>query len=245
MHETIGLAAEGGGLLWALLAALLLGARHASEPDHLTAVSTLALAGEESRRRPWRLGLAWGLGHGLTLVALGLPVVLVGSALPVWVHRGAETLVGVLIVVLALRLLVRWRRGYFHAHPHRHGDAWHVHPHFHEATPRQGHPREHGHRHRVPEASAAGSFGLGLVHGVGGSAGVGVLVVGAQPTVGQALAALGVFAGAAALAMAAVTFAFGLLLGRGATLVRLERLVPLFGIASLVFGVWYALGSLG
>jgi ABC-type nickel/cobalt efflux system permease component RcnA len=234
-----------GGLLWALTAALLLGARHATEPDHLTAVSTLALAGEESRQRPWRLGLAWGLGHGATLVALGLPVVLFGAVLPGWVHRGAETLVGVLIVALAVRLLLRWRRGYFHAHAHRHGESWHVHPHFHEAAPRQDHPRQHGHRHRVPEASPLGSFGLGLVHGVGGSAGVGVLVVGAQPGVGQALAALVVFAAAAAVAMAAVTLGFGLLLGRRATLARLERLVPVLGVAGLLFGVWYAAGSLG
>ena len=240
----IGGAAGGEGILWALLAALLLGARHATEPDHLTAVSTLALAGEESRHRPWRLGLAWGLGHGVTLVALGLPVVLFGSVLPAWVHRGAETLVGVLIAVLAVRLLVRWRRGYFHAHAHRHGEQWHVHPHFHETAPRRDHPREHAHRHRVPEASPAGSFGLGVVHGVGGSAGVGVLVVGAQPGVAQALAALVVFAGAAAAAMAAVTLGCGLLLGRRSTVAQLERLVPLFGVAGLLFGAWYAAGSL-
>ena len=235
----------GEGLHWALLAALVLGARHATEPDHLTAVSTLALAGDEARRRPWRLGLAWGLGHGVTLVALGLPVALAGAWLPDWLHRGAETLVGVLIVVLAVRLLVRWRRGYFHVHAHRHGDSWHVHPHFHETAPREAHPPEHGHRHRVPEASPAGSFALGLVHGVGGSAGVGVLVVGAQPAPGQALAALVVFATAAALAMAAVTVGFGVLLGRRSTLVRFERLVPILGAASLLFGVWYAAGSLG
>lgn len=239
--ETIG----GDGLIWALLAALLLGARHATEPDHLTAVSTLALAGGDGgRRRPWRLGLAWGLGHGVTLVALGLPAVALGAALPGWLHRAAETLVGLVIVVLAVRLLVRWRRGTFHAHPHRHGDRWHVHPHFHEGAAERPHPPEHGHRHPAPEATPLGSFGLGLVHGVGGSAGVGVLVVGAQPGVAQALAALVAFAGAAALAMAAVTLAVGLLLGRGAATLRLERLVPIFGVAGLLFGVWYAAGSL-
>lgn len=235
----------GDGLLRALVAALLLGARHATEPDHLTAVSTLALAGEESRRRTWRLGLAWGAGHGLTLVALGLPVVLVGARLPGWLHRGAEALVGGLIVVLAVRLLVRWRRGYFHAHAHRHGERWHVHPHFHEKAPREAHPREHAHRHRVPEASPLGAFGMGLAHGVGGSAGVGVLVVGAQAAAGPALAALVVFAAAAAAAMAAVTLGFGVLLGRRSTLGRLERLVPVFGLAGVLFGAWYVAASLG
>ncbi|HEX6203460.1 MAG TPA: hypothetical protein VF100_10675, partial [Thermoanaerobaculia bacterium] len=110
---------------------------------------------------------------------------------------------------------------------------------------RTGHPRQHGHRHRVPEASPLGAFGLGLVHGVGGSAGVGVLVVGAQPAAGPALAALVVFAAAAAAAMAAVTLGFGVLLGRRSTLGRLERLVPVFGLAGALFGAWYVVASLG
>src|SRR5919107_630943 len=95
-----------GGILLALAVAVLLGFRHATDPDHITAVATL-IAGDERHgaRRARRLGLAWGAGHAVTLTAFGLPVVLVGDALPDAVQRGAELAVGVLIVVLAARLL--------------------------------------------------------------------------------------------------------------------------------------------
>src|SRR5919199_4947955 len=111
------------GALWAvLLVSLLLGLRHASDPDHLAAVTTL-IASEERRRirKATYMGLLWGLGHGTTLVVIGLPLVLLGRYLPERVQQVAEVAVGIIIVVLAVRLLVRWRRGFFHAHAHAHG----------------------------------------------------------------------------------------------------------------------------
>ena len=73
----------GGSVALALLVAVLLGLRHATDPDHLTAVATLIVSdARDGPRRARRLGLAWGLGHALTLFAFGLPVVLVGDALP-------------------------------------------------------------------------------------------------------------------------------------------------------------------
>ncbi|MDX6555573.1 MAG: hypothetical protein QOD86_1768, partial [Miltoncostaeaceae bacterium] len=72
--------------------ALLLGVRHATDPDHLTALSTLVLGeGESAVRRAGRLGLVWGAGHAVTITLLGLPVVLLDEALPGWAQRGAET----------------------------------------------------------------------------------------------------------------------------------------------------------
>ena len=65
----------GGSGMMALLVAILLGLRHATDPDHLTAVSTLVLADRRhGRRRATVLGLAWGLGHAATLFGFGLPV---------------------------------------------------------------------------------------------------------------------------------------------------------------------------
>ena len=91
--------------------ALLLGLRHATDPDHLTAVSTRVASEDDGARRSHRLGLAWGMGHALTLFAFGLPVVLFGDELPEGAQRGAELAVGLIIVALAVRLLVRWRAG--------------------------------------------------------------------------------------------------------------------------------------
>ena len=75
--------ANGGGLVIALVVAVLLGLRHATDPDHLTAVSTLVLGGRRAGRGARaRSGSRGALGHATTLFALGLPVVLFGSALP-------------------------------------------------------------------------------------------------------------------------------------------------------------------
>ena len=149
---SLGLGAAAASLVIALVVALLLGLRHATDPDHLTALSTLVLADDErGARRAGRLGLAWGAGHAVTLVALGLPVVLLDDALPDWAQRTAEGLIGVVIVVLAVRLLLRWRRGYFHAHPHEHGEGVAPRP---PARPRarRTHAHAHAHEHRHAEA---------------------------------------------------------------------------------------------
>jgi ABC-type nickel/cobalt efflux system permease component RcnA len=237
-----------GGLATALLVALLLGLRHATDPDHLTAMSTLVLSERPSGgARAGLLGLAWGAGHAVTLCLFGLPVVLVGRELPERAVRAAELAVGLLIVGLAARLLVRWRRGYFHSHPHRHGELRHAHPHVHEHASAEVHPPEHDHAHRHGERlgrSPLAAFGIGLVHGVGGSAGAGVLVVAALGPAAGALA-LGLLAAGTTLSMALASLIFGQILLREAAVRRLERLVPVLGAASLAFGLWYALAATG
>jgi ABC-type nickel/cobalt efflux system permease component RcnA len=240
-HAIAGLGG-GGGVLVALAIALLLGLRHATDPDHLTAVSTLVM-GEGDTRGAGRLGAAWGLGHATTLFALGAPVVLFDSHLPGWLQRGLELAVGVVIVALAVRLLVRWRRGYFHVHEHTHGDGVrHAHPHVHEEPARAAdpHPEAHAHSHapqlgRTPLAA----FGIGLIHGAGGSAGVAVLVVAAVPGTGASIAALAVLALGTALSMTAVTALFGGALAAGRVRQRFEAVAPVLGGCSLAFGLYY------
>jgi ABC-type nickel/cobalt efflux system permease component RcnA len=227
-----------------LAVALGLGLRHASDPDHLAAVSTLiASEPEDGTRRAGRLGLAWGLGHATTLALFGLPIVLFNAYLPDAAQRGAEALVGLVIMFLAARLLVRWHRGHFHAHPHRHGDTEHRHLHPHD---HQGASHEHAHQ---PEAqlgrSPAQAYGIGLVHGMGGSAGVGVLVLATISDQAEAVAALMVFALGTALSMAALSSAFGYAITRGPVLRRMLAFAPAMGVLTLAFGGWYALGAVG
>lgn len=237
----------GGSGVMAFIVALLLGLRHATDPDHLTAVSTLLLGDQrEGTRRAALLGLAWGLGHATTLFGFGLPVILFRRYLPEPIQRGAEAAIGLVIVALAVRLLVRWRRGYFHVHPHSHGSLRHAHPHVHEHS---GGAASHPLRHAHPHAEGVGrspltAFGIGLVHGVGGSAGVGVLLVGAAFGGVNGVIALLVFAAGTAVSMALVSTAFGYALARGSVRRRLTGLVPILGAASLLFGVWYSLGAL-
>ena len=112
---------DGASIGVVLLVATLLGLRHATDPDHIAAMTTLVASGRERvARSAAELGAWWGIGHGITLVVFGIPVLLAERYLPERMQQGAETAVAVLIVFLAVRLLVRWRHGYFdlHAHPH-------------------------------------------------------------------------------------------------------------------------------
>ena len=205
-----------GVTLWlVVVVAVLLGLRHATDPDHVVAVTTLVAGGRDrAARSAARLGFAWGLGHALTLFAFGLPVLLFASALPEPVQRSAETAVAALIVYLALRLLTRWRRGEltFHEHPHAHT------------------------RDRTPLTA----FGIGLVHGLGGSAGVGVLLVATIDSSAIAVLALGIFAFFTAVSMTSLTTGFGLTLASGPARRAFARVAPVLGVVSLAFGLWYA-----
>jgi hypothetical protein len=215
-HRLADLGGGSGSLLVALAVALLLGLRHATDPDHLTALSALVLAdGERGARPAGRLGLAWGAGHAMTLLALGLPVLLAGEAMPGWAQRGAEAVVAVVILALAVRLLVRG-----HA-PARAGDTA---------------------RTRSPRAA----FGIGAVHGAGGSAGVGILLLAGLHGGAESVAALVLFALGTACSMALASAAWGRVLAGGAVERRLPLLAPAFGAAGLAFGCWYgAMAAMG
>jgi cytochrome c biogenesis protein CcdA len=217
IDERIADLSGGAGLAVALAVALLLGLRHATDPDHLTAVSMIALHDHRRGARPaTALGLAWGLGHASTLTALGLPVVLFGSSLPDALRRAAEVTIGAVIVGLAVRLLVRRHRGHLGVNAHA------------EALG------------RTPLAALA----IGLLHGVGGSAAAGVLLVGALGGRAAGTLALGVFAAGTAVSMALVTAAFGHAIARGPVLRRVDGAVPVLGALSLLFGLWYAARAL-
>ena len=207
---------NGASLLVVVLVAALLGLRHATDPDHLAAVATLVAAKRErAARSAARMGAFWGLGHATTLLLFGLPILLADRYLPEPAQRGAETAVAVLIVYLAVRLLHRWRTGYFRPHDHGH---------------------EHRHRVRTP----LGALGIGLVHGMGGSAGVGVLLLAAIPTRTVAVLSLVVLAAFTAISMTLLTTGFGVTLRSRPVAGSLGAVAPVLGTASLAFGFWYA-----
>jgi high-affinity nickel permease len=227
---------DGTTLAVVALVALVLGLRHATDPDHLAAVTTL-IAGtrERATRAAARLGIAWGLGHATSLFAFGVPIVLFKAYLPERVEQGAETAVGLLIVGLAIWLLVRWRRGLFHVHVHAH-ERLHAHGHVHDGD---GHPHATA-RARTPLQA----YAIGLIHGTGGSAGVGVLLLASIHDHALALAALAIFAVCTALSMALLSTGFGRALGSAPVRASFDRVAPVLGVASLAFGAWYALGAL-
>jgi ABC-type nickel/cobalt efflux system permease component RcnA len=229
---------DGTSAVLVILAAVLLGLRHATDPDHVAAVSTL-VAGTRDRavRRAAELGLAWGAGHAATLFAFGLPILLLDSYLPERVQQAAETAIGAVIVILAARLLVRWRRGAYHVHEHDHEGLRHAHVHAHVSD------AQHGHAHRA--RTRAGAFGIGLAHGIGGSAGVGVLIVASVESTGLAVLSLGLLAVFTAVSMCALSTGFGLALVSRPVRRAWGGVAPALGLASLAFGVWYASAAWG
>lgn len=216
LDEWIAGMSGGGSIAIVVLVATLLGLRHATDPDHIAAVSTLLASGRErATSRAAQLGAWWGVGHAVTLLAFGIPILLAERYLPDVVQRGAETAVAALIVFLAVRLLVRWRHGAFAA-------------------------TETGHDHQHPVRTPVGAFGIGLVHGMGGSAGVGVLLLAAIPSQELALIALVVLALFTAVSMTIVTTGFGAALSTRPVAGTLTAVIPALGLASLSFGLWYA-----
>jgi len=203
---------DGTTLIVVAVVSILLGLRHASDPDHLAAVTTLIASGRDrAARRAAGLGLTWGLGHATSLFVFGLPVVLYSAYLPAKLQSAAETAVGFMIVGLAVLLLVRCR---------------------------------HGHRH-VRTRSGRQAYVVGLIHGVGGTAGVGILLLASIPDSTLAIAALGVFALCTAISMAILSTGFGVALSTGTARRHFNRLAPVLGTVSLLFGLWYALGAQG
>ena len=213
LDERIAALSDGASIWLVLAVAVALGIRHATDPDHLAAVTTLvASARERAACRAGELGLAWGAGHGTTLLAFGAPIILFESALPEWAQHAAESAIGFIIVYLALRLLLRWRRGEltFHAHPHAHGAR-----------------------------TRSGAFAIGLVHGIGGSAGVGVLVLASVRSTGLAVTSLLILAVFTALSMSILSRGFGSVLASGPARSAFGRVAPVLGGVSLAFGIWY------
>ncbi|MFN7963185.1 MAG: sulfite exporter TauE/SafE family protein [Thermoanaerobaculia bacterium] len=153
-------------------AGFLLGFRHAFEPDHLAAVSTLA-----TRQGGWRdalrLGLAWGLGHTLTVGLAVLLLALLDLRLPPLLNRGAELAVAALLLLLGVSALWALR---------------------HRPDPQRPLPLGQSHPHRPEERGqgarrdARQSFGFGLAHGLAGSGSIVVLLAATATTQAQRVA---------------------------------------------------------
>lgn len=219
---------EGSPLLVALGIAMLLGLRHASDPDHLVAVTSLLASRDTDQGDAARIGVWWGLGHAAMLLAVGLPLIFFKSELPPWLEAGAEKAVGIVVLALAARVIWKWARGEYRAGAHRHGAEDHRHL-------RSGAPHEHP-ATRTPLQS----FGIGVLHGLAGTGAVVLLLIAAVPTQLDAAAALAVFAPMTAISMTACTAAFAWALTRR-PIEPLYRavLIPSLGMFGIVFGLWY------
>jgi high-affinity nickel permease len=223
---------SGAPLLVALAIAFVLGLRHASDPDHLVAVTSLVAADGGDTRSAARLGVWWGLGHAGTLLVVGLPLIFLKSSLPAWLENGAEKAVGIVILALALRVIVKWLRGDYRVDPHAHSQG-------HGSSER--HLQRGPHHRHVKVRTPQQALSIGMLHGLAGTGAVVLLLIAALPSQLEAAAALAVFAPMSLVSMALCTTAFAWLLTRP-LIQPLYRtvLIPGFGLFGLTFGLWYA-----
>jgi high-affinity nickel permease len=221
---------DGAPLLVALGVAFLLGLRHASDPDHLVAVTSLVAAEDGDTRQAARLGAWWGIGHAGALLGIGIPLIVFKTELPAWLEAGAEKAIGAVIVVLAARVIYKWARGDYRAAAHAHDDS----------HSRRRHLRR-GESHAHLKVRTRGqALSIGLVHGLAGTGAVVLLLIATLPSRLDAGLALAVFAPMSIASMAALTAAFAWVLTR--PLVEpLYRtvLIPALGAFGIMFGGWY------
>jgi len=158
-----------------------LGLKHATEADHLAAVSTI-VAERKSLFSSAIIGGMWGLGHTISLFIAGILVLLLNFQISEKTERTLEFFVGVMLVLLGLNVLRKIiKGGMLHFHSHEHGEHAHVHPHIHE----KGHEDEPHNHHGFsfnPRAVL-----IGMVHGLAGSAALMLLII---PTIESTLMSL-------------------------------------------------------
>lgn len=177
-------------LLPILLLGFFLGMRHATDSDHVIAVTTIVSRQHNIRSAAWT-GIFWGIGHSLTLLAVGGAIILFGLVVPARLGMSLEFCVALMLILLGginLRAAFRAIENVsdhegIHHHTHRHGDYIHSHTHGHEVN-------THGHAENdVPPAKLDRLFGsssfyqafrpivIGIVHGLAGSAAIALLVL--------------------------------------------------------------------
>jgi ABC-type nickel/cobalt efflux system permease component RcnA len=220
-------------MLAATVAGLTAGLIHVlSGPDHLAAIAPLAT---DERRRAWRAGLLWGLGHSSGVLVVGLLALWLRDRLPLdGLSAWSERLVGVVLIGVGLWGLRRAFARRVHAHPHVHGpvahDHAHVHGHDQHAVVRAERPG-HAHTHAA--------FAIGILHGIAGSSHViAVLPALALPGVAASLGYLGGYGTGTVAGMSGFAFGIGLL-GRSAVQAPARRrwLLSASSAAAIVVGV--------
>jgi sulfite exporter TauE/SafE len=161
-----------GATVFAILGfGFLLGLKHATEADHLAAVSTIVA----ERKSLWSsafIGGIWGLGHTISLFLAGVFVLILNFQISEKTERMLEFCVGVMLTLLGLNVLRKLLKGgKLHFHTHEHGAHEHVHPHIHAF----GHEDETATHHGFKFSPRA--LLIGMVHGLAGSAALMLLVI--------------------------------------------------------------------
>ena len=246
------------------LLGLVLGMRHATDPDHVIAVTTI-LSRERRLAVAARIGVVWGLGHTITVLSVGAAIIFFKIAIPARLGLAMEFAVAVVLILLgisaAASLVLKGAnrmRGVssqpdallVHAHAHTHDGATHVHPHVHVGDHQDAGDAMHR-DHRIPadvlpsfaaRRPLLKSFAVGLVHGLAGSAAIALLVLSAIPNPLWATLYLAIFCVGTVIGMGLITTAIAtpfMVVSQRASWIR-QGLVTSSGLLSFGFGLFLA-----
>ncbi|MFZ0951952.1 MAG: high-affinity nickel-transport family protein [Candidatus Sulfotelmatobacter sp.] len=247
------------GFLSILAVGFFLGMRHATDPDHVIAVTTI-VSNQRNRMRAAMIGAFWGLGHTVTIFVVGAGIILFNLVIPVRIGLSMELSVAVMLIILGLANVAGFLRSMpvgpvdahngaeVHSHAHSHGDYIHSHPHAHQ-------PESHPHTaDQTPLAWLDRAFGrigvyqylrpfvVGVVHGLAGSAAVALLVLTTIRNVHWAVAYLLIFGVGTIAGMMLITMSLAsafTMVGKGRETFS-RRLALGSGLLSLGFGLFVA-----
>ena len=247
-------------LLSIIAIGFFLGMRHATDPDHVIAVTTI-VTNQRKTSRAALIGAMWGVGHTVTILIVGAAIILFNLVIPVRVGLSMELSVGVMLILLGMWNLSSFMRavptaspphthddGLIHSHPHAHGDYIHSHAHAHDPES-HSHSPEHTPLARLDRTFGRGNLYLlarplvvGIVHGLAGSAAVALLILASIRNPRWAIAYLLVFGVGTIAGMMLITMSIASTLHFVGS--RFERLrfglSAASGVVSIAFGLFLA-----
>ncbi|MCM3444156.1 sulfite exporter TauE/SafE family protein (plasmid) [Metabacillus halosaccharovorans] len=217
------------GFLSILSLGFVLGIKHAIEPDHVIAVSTIA----SRSKKLWHSSLSgvfWGIGHTATLVIFGIIVILIKGEIPdIWA-MSLEFLVGIMLVYLGVTSIFSFKNAHIHKHEHN-GE---VHKHIHKYT------GEHLNKHQRTKIVYIKSLIIGFVHGLAGSAAMILLTMSTVKSVWEGTIYILIFGVGTIIGMLFFTTILGIPFVLSAKKININKsLIQITGGISTAFGIYY------
>jgi len=218
-------------LLYILGLGFVLGIKHAIEPDHVIAVSTIASQSKKLLRSSLA-GVYWGIGHTATLFIVGIILIIMKDEISEKWALSLEFLVGIMLVYLGITTFNSFKNIHTHTHEHDNEPHHRLHSHIHSG--------KHEHRHSHKNISYSKSLLIGLVHGLAGSGAMVLLTMGTVKSVWEGAIYIVVFGLGTIVGMLFFTTIIGIpfVLSAKKQMIN-KKLTQFTGIISTVFGIYY------
>ncbi|MDC2864065.1 HoxN/HupN/NixA family nickel/cobalt transporter [Bacillus sp. BP-3] len=219
------------GFLSILALGFVLGIKHAIEPDHVIAVSTIASQSKKLSRSTLA-GVFWGIGHTATLFIIGIILIFMKGEIPEKWAMSLEFLVGIMLVYLGVTTVFSLKNIHVHQHEHDGEEHKHIHSHIHSG--------KHEHQHQHKNVSYLKSMFIGLVHGLAGSGAMVLLTMSTVKSVWEAAIYILIFGVGTVIGMLFFTTIIGIPFVFSAQKISLNKtLTQITGSISIIFGIYY------